>query len=256
MPVYDNREPQIPILPFLIVSNIFPLIGVLYYHMSFFMLFYVYWCETCIISIFNLIKMGKASRQDVPDPGLTINGKNLTSQQVNSKKYMRRMYGSTRCFILLFYLLFIVVFVGLMESVRHEDSTTLINMADILFFRVRWMQITLGVFILLHAIQYWQWLATREYEETSLRQLGSPFDGRMIVMHIVIVLGTFLSIYASEHLFPNNPHAGQIAFASLFVFLKIMLDIISYNRNNKRSHTLLNVYDAITVKKPVSDNRR
>jgi Family of unknown function (DUF6498) len=249
MPVYDEREKQFPVLPFIILSNIFPLIGVLYYHMSFFMLFYLYWCETVIISIFNWIKMGKAKKKDVPDPGFTINNHPLTYQQVNSKKYMRRMYLGMRLFILFFYLIFIIVFIGFMQSMRQPDADkNALSVMQTLFFQDRWMQVSLLVFIILHCIQYWQWIMTKEYEETSLRKLGSPFDGRMIIMHIVIVLGTFLSFYATENLFPHNPNAGQIAFASLFVFLKVIVDVLSFNRNNKRSHTILETYESLVVR--------
>jgi hypothetical protein len=75
-----------------------------------------------------------------------------------------------------------------------------------------------------------------------------PFDGRIIIIHVVIVLGTFLSIYFSEKLMPGNPKAGNIAFASLFVLLKTIVDVIAYRKLQRRSETMISVYNRMQKK--------
>lgn len=57
MPIFDPRERSGPILPALILANVIPLVGIIYYDVSFFALLYLYWWETVIISIFRWQKM-------------------------------------------------------------------------------------------------------------------------------------------------------------------------------------------------------
>lgn len=248
MPVFDPREKDFPLLPFIIISNIFPLIGVLYYDMSFFMLFYLFWWETVIMSIFQWLKMKKASKQDVPDPNFTINGNPLSYEQVNNRKYMRRMFLIVRTLMLLFYLLFIVVFVGFYIPAQNSDNEGMISSAQAIVFADGWMRISFLIFLLVHGIDYVNYIATKQYEETSLRQLGMPFDGRIIIIHVVIVGGTFLSMFVGEKLFPGNPKAGQVSIAALFVVMKIILDLFALKSNKRRTETILTTYNSLTGK--------
>lgn len=89
-------------------------------------------------------------------------------------------------------------------------------------------------YVLLHLTEYIIWIRSYTYKHTSLVELAQPLDGRLIVMHVVIVLGTFLSIYTSEKLFPNHPRAASIGFGALFVLLKTGIDVFAYLRNHPR----------------------
>ncbi len=235
MPILDPRERSIPVLPSIIIMNIIPLIGIIYYDLTFFALFYLYWWETVFISFFQWLKMGKAQKITDPDPGYTVNGKMLTHEQVNSKRYMRRSYFWIRSFMLIFYLIFIIVFVGVLSAVNDGEG---IEFLRAIIFADDWMKLAIVAFILTHLLDYFVWVKDEEYKETSLRELGMPFDSRIILMHLVIVLGTFGSMYVSESLFPEHPKAGSIAYASLFVLIKLMIDIWAYTKNSKRSVVL------------------
>ncbi len=236
MPIFDPRERSFPILPTLIISNILPLIGILYYDLTFFSLFYLYWWETVIISFFTFMKMGRAQQRSEPDPNYTVNGKTLTNEQVNSKRYMRTSFAVIRFFMLVFYLIFIVIFVGLVSAAKSDDD--ILSFGGTLFFIYPWMRISFAAFLITHTLEYWIWVRDEEYKTTSLRALGSPFDSRIVIMHIVIVLGTFLSFYASENLFPGNPKAGSMGYAILFVMMKTGVDMFAYMKNTKRTEVI------------------
>jgi len=235
MPILDPRERSIPVLPVIIITNIIPLVGIIYYDLTFFALFYLFWWETVIISFYQWLKMGRAKKIAEPDPNFTVNGKTLTHQQVNSKRYMRRMYFWVRVLMLIFYLVFIVVFVGIVQSATTDGA---ISFMRAFLLIDPWMKVALLAFILTHGLEYWVWIRDGDAENTSLRELGMPFDGRIIIMHIVIVLGTFGSMYASESLFPDHPKAGSIAYATVFVLLKIAIDVFSYVRNQRRTDVI------------------
>jgi hypothetical protein len=184
--------------------------------------------------------MGKAQKISEPDPNYTVNGRTLTHEQVNSRRYMRRSYFWIRSFMLIFYLIFILVFVGIFESINSDSGY---SFSRTILFLDDWMKVSIFAFIITHLLEYWAWLTSGFNKETSLRELGMPFDGRIIIMHLVIVLGTFGSMYASDTLFPGHPKAGSIAYASLFVLFKSILDIYSFRKDRKR----FDVIDAYSV---------
>lgn len=234
MPVYDPREKSFPVLSAIILSNLLPLIAVLFYDVSFFALFYLYWWETVIISIFQFIKMGKAQKKSEPDPNFTVNGKQLTFEQVNSRRYMRFSYAVIRFFMLLFYLVFIVVFVGVLSAMKENPAA----FARALLFTEPWVKVSFFGFFFTHLVEYIIWVNNKEYEQASLRDLGAIFDARVMVIHIVIVLGTFAAMFAGDKLIPNTKNAGSIAYVCLFVLMKVGVDLYTYSKNTRRIQVL------------------
>ncbi len=235
MPVFDPREQPVPVVALLMVTNLFPLIGVAFYDLSFFAFFYLYWTETVLIGIFRWLKMIKANKQSQPNPNMTINGKPLSYKNVNSRVFMMGMYFFWRSFIMIFYLVFIIVFVGLWNA--HDDDTRM-EFLSAITFSDRWMQITLLSYFLAQLVDFIFYLRDAQYLNTSLQELANIFDARTIVLHVVIVLGVFLSQWVSENLFPQNPRAGTIAFASLFVVVKTITDILAYKLQTSRRQLL------------------
>ncbi|MBK7440300.1 MAG: hypothetical protein IPL12_21100 [Bacteroidetes bacterium] len=239
------RTRSFPIVPVIICINILPLIGVLYFNVSFFALFYLYWWETVIISIFQFVKMGKAELKSEPDPGFTVNGKTLTYQQVNSKIYMRLSYGIIRLLMLGFYLLFIIIFIGILTAIEEDP----IAFANALLFLDPWVLLSFLGFFFTHLAEYVLWIRDKEYKTTSLRDLGNIFDSRVVVIHVVIVLGTFASMFAGEKLFPDVKNIGSIAYMCLFVLLKIGVDVYAYSKNMKRTHAINDLSGNFILKK-------
>ena len=184
MPVYDSREKSFPVLSAIILSNLMPLIAVLFYDVSFFALFYLYWWETVIISVFQFIKMGKAQKLSEPNPNFSINDKTMIK---NSRL-------STRFLMLVFYLFFIVIFVGVLSTMK-ENPTAFVRA---LLFTEPWVKVSFAGFFVTHLVEYIFWRSNKEYEQTSLRELGTVFDTRVMVIHIVIVLGTFAAMFAGD----------------------------------------------------------
>ncbi|MEZ5014342.1 MAG: DUF6498-containing protein [Chitinophagales bacterium] len=236
MPVIDPRERTLPVLPGILIGNMLPIIGILFYNMTFFAIMYVFWWETVFISVFDFIKMGRAKRESQPDPNYTVNGKPLSHEQANSVVYMRSRYLVFRIFILLFYLIFIIVFVGVMQTMQEDPGA----FGRALLLREPWVLYSLGAYLLVQIVQYWNWIQEGKDKETSLQQLASPFSARLVIMHIVIVLGTFAAMYASDTLFPGSPHAASMGYAVLFVALKTLLDLLAWRNSSKRATILSN----------------
>lgn len=249
MPIFDPREGKSPILPTIILANIFPLVGIIYYDMSFFALFYLYWWETVMISIFRWLKMAWAEKPSEPDPNFTINGQTLSYETVNNRGRMRRQYFFLRSGMMIFYLIFIIVFVGVISTMQ-EDPTAF---ARAITFTDKWVFWSFIGFTLVHLAEYISWVRSGAYKETSLVELATPFDARIIVIHVVIVLGTFLAMYTSESLFPEHPKAASIGYASLFVVLKVVVEVIAYQKNHSRQEVFSKLDNAMRGKNKTRD---
>ncbi|MBK6729639.1 MAG: hypothetical protein IPG60_01320 [Bacteroidetes bacterium] len=240
MPVFDEREQPIPMMPLLVVTNIFPLVGILFYDLSFFAFFYLYWTETVLIGIFRWLKMINANKKEEANQNVTINGEPLTFKKVNSRVFMMGMYFFWRSAILMFYLVFIIVFVGLWDT---SNTDSYVSFGRAITFSDSWMQITLLSYILAQLVDYILYIRDKQYQITSLQELANIFDGRTIVLHIVIVLGVFLSQWVSNYVFPDYPKAGTIAFASLFVVIKTIADVFAYKWQTSRQQVITSIFD-------------
>lgn len=194
-----------------LIMNIVPFLGVVFFDWSVFALIYAFWLETLAISLFDSIKITFA--QNTPSPSLNI------------LKACRYLF--IRLFILLFFMLFMVVFIGIKMTSTQEGGNFA---ADLLMldWSFRFTMILFFVIKLAELIYNYFYLNERKQESPD-KYLGL-FDGRIIIIHVVIVLGVFAHQFFSEHL---NNHAGVVAFAGVFVLVKMLSEYVSNTFGNK-----------------------
>ncbi|MEN9999005.1 MAG: hypothetical protein RI922_1995 [Bacteroidota bacterium] len=204
---------NIPVIPMgnsrllQIVMNCVPLLGVIYYDWSVFALLYAFWLETLGLSFLTAIRIMFAQKSNEQGPFVG--------------KAIRFLFART--FILLFYLLFIVVFVGVQISGKQEG----VNFMMYLVLLQPGFRITILLFFIIKVIEL-----VYMYFYKNQRKITGPMDfhpfleSRIVVIHIVIVLGVFACQFFSEKL---GNHSGIIAFASVFVLVKTIGDIVAYN---------------------------
>jgi hypothetical protein len=221
---------KFPVLPTILAMNLFPLAGVLFFNWSFFAIIYIYWWETVIMSMFNLFKMHKASALAQPDPNMTINGLPQTFEQVNNVKFMRRNYTGVRVFTLFIYFVFICVFIGMYQGSQPGQP----GPVEIVFFMEDFMRISLFVIFLYYLIDYLVFRMSGEWQETTVAELAVPFDGRSVVMHVVIVLGAVSTVFLGEKLFGSEEAAAPVMFTSFFVLVKTGVDVVAAKKKMHR----------------------
>lgn len=245
----EKSTKPFPVLPTVLVMNLFPLAGVLFFNWSFFAIIYIYWWETVIMSIFNLLKMAKAAAIAQPDPNMTINGLPQTFEQVNNVAFMRKNYAGVRIFTLFIYFVFICVFIGMYQGSQPGQPGPI----EIVFLMEDFMRISLAVIFLYYLIEYLIFRMSGEWQETSVAELAVPFDGRSIVMHVVIVLGAVSTMFLGEKLFGSEEAAAPVIFTSFFVLVKTGVDVVAAN---KKVHRETMVGEALfkTKKQVQSDN--
>lgn len=199
-----NRLPQKALV---IIFNIVPIAGVLFYQWSVFEMFWLFWMETLIVAFFNFIRVvfSQGNSEAIPYRHEPL--------RYNFKRGI--FYLVARIFIFFFYSIFIVVFIGFMaqkEDPRHVFLTIafqnkLFNIALILFACGQ----------VYYLVKYF--FMSGGYFYSSAASYPGIFDGRQIVMHVAVVLGAVGSIF----LFKDNPNPVYASGFVIIIFCVIKL---------------------------------
>ncbi len=206
-------------LLFQIAFNLMPVYGVMMNEWTIFSVIYLYWLETLILSAFSFIKI-VSSKGSTPNEKLKM--KFPAKDESKWKTGIRFLI--IRIGLLLFYLLFIFLFVGLLISDK-ADMRTNIEMA---FFMNPIFNLTLMLYTLSVGMDLmWHFYGNGEYLRVHPSDNASLFDGRTIVIHVAMVLGVLGFMYVKEH-FPNHQHLAKLYFISIFVLIKTITDVVVY----------------------------
>lgn len=200
-----------------IAMNTIPLLGVIFAQWSIFALIYSYWLETLSIVFFNTIKILTAQKSPQKAPHIK---KALFNLMINLGE-------------LFFYLIFIVVFIGGIISKKHEGMN-FINYLAFIDSNFRYMILSLFIAKFLELIYFY--FLNGIYKTTTPDEYCSFFSPRIIVLHVVIVLGYFTFEFFSEQFSDSN---GIIAFAVVFVIVKSIADaiMISISKNEAQENS-------------------
>lgn len=197
------------LIPFIIVTNLFPLYGVIKYNWTIFSVVYIYWLEMLIGSTFLLLKMLFAQGD--------------TQVTVFNKLAMAVKFFSIRTGIFFFYLLFIVVFLGFLVTGHEKFENT--GIWHTMTLQDSFYKVTLLNFIAYGIIEFLvQYMALGNYKKAKPDDYFIIFDAHMLVVHVVVVLGSFLYKFVLEKMEADH-RTAMIACVSLFVVIKILVDI-------------------------------
>jgi Family of unknown function (DUF6498) len=198
----NNRN----IFPLLMLSNLFPLFGVLQEGWPFFLILYIFWFEMLIVTFFAELKM-YFSR----------------AGETGSEK-ARKMFsfGLARVGIFCFYMIFIVVFVGLLGTDRKQLFQVFRAMAfqDLIF------NIAILNFLGYNFLEFlFYFILNKRYLSSRVADHTQVIDGRQIVVHVVVVLGAFLSNFILQKT-GNNYYYSNLALVILFILFKMIADFV------------------------------
>jgi len=167
---------------------------------SVFALIYAFWLETLAMSFFNSIRIVFAEKSVQPVPHIG--------------RAFSYMFG--RILVLLFYMIFILAFIGFQMSEENMGH----DFANYLLFIDDSFRITIMIFFFIKLVELiYNYFYLNGKEKTAPTDFSALFDSRIIIMHVVIVLGVFAHQFFKEH-FDN--HTGIVAFAGVFVLVKMI----------------------------------
>lgn len=183
----------------LILANLVPLFGVLFFHWSLFSVMVLYWFENVVIGFYNVIRMRKAEKL-MPD--------SMHNIKLNGQPYTPDKRGQLIIFFIIHYGMFTAVHGVFVWKLFAPNDMSLIALL-------------LGVFSLFvsHGVSYvMNFVGKQEYTKVSAPDLFMQPYKRVVILHITIVLGA---------VFVNILSAPIVALLIL-VILKTMVDVVMH----------------------------
>ena len=199
-----------PAVIFLLLANLFPIYGIVFWGWGVFYVIFLYWLENVIIGVFNVLRML------LVEPENKINW----AIKVFLIPFFTVHYGGF-CFG---HGIFVILLFG-KDVIGEVPNTTfpLIVALDIL----KSTNFVYAVYFLLasHGFSFfYNYLYKKEYQMTSLQKLMIEPYKRIVILHIGIIAGGFLVMAL------NSATFAMI----LLVAAKIVIDILSHISSHKR----------------------
>lgn len=204
--------------------NLFPLYGVWTQGWTFFLVMYIFWFETLIVTFFNTIKILLSQGRILEDGGV------LRGEAVERT---RRLGEALRYFIIrlvmfFFYMIFIIVFVGL--GIGFEDNmnrASVRDMATSLYFTNNTFNLAIFSFLSLSLYQFLKkFILNQRFRISKPEDFSNYFDYRMITVHITLIVGVFLGKFLVAHFGSQSPLVMPLV-VTFFVVIKIIFENIA-----------------------------
>ena len=202
----------------LILANLVPLVGVLWFGWDVWGILIIYWLENGVVGLFNVLKMRRAEGPEDGSPTARAETRRrLNSFKINGRPASGTDKAALIPFFIMHYGIFWVVhgvFVlllptfAVMGAEGEPDFGTTLNPLAILFVLVL-LFISHGVSYVLNYIGRGEYLRT-----TAAGQMFAPY-GRLVILHLTIIFGAVLI---------GTTGAPAVAIVIL-VLLKIALDL-------------------------------
>lgn len=191
----------------LIVANIIPIIGVLFWGYDLGSILILYWAESGIIGIYTLLKML-----------VTAFFKGLKGLSVIFLGPFFTVHFGGFMGVHLAFILALISSDFALGTIENSLQDTFYKNIEI----VKWALLAL---LLSHGFSFIQnFILKREFKKVTIEELmGAPYV-RIFVMHFTIILGAFAAAILGN----------QIGLLFILIFVKILIDAGSHTREHKK----------------------
>jgi len=176
----------------LIVANLVPLFGVLWFGWDVWAILIIYWLENGVVGFFNVLKMRRASGLETPVEGpsgarraritgMTINGRSASGMEKAALIPFFIMHYGIFWLVHGVFVLTLPLFAAMGADGQPDFGTTL-DPGAILF--------VLAGLTISHGVSYrFNYIGRGEYlRTTAAAQMFAPY-GRLVVLHVTIIFG-------------------------------------------------------------------
>ena len=201
-----------------IILNAIPVVGYWFWNWSMFSIVYLYWMEAVIISLFVFLKIAMARGEasyGMPGPG------------VGARIFSGLRILVLRLLILGFYWIFILIFVALGQG-KYSTNESIENLRIIVMMHPGFNVAVLAFFLSQILTFMRTFIYSGDYLNTPSAAYKLFFDARTIIIHIVIVLGTFSYQFLEKYASVDNRLPG-LGFVVILFLLKSIADLIAQN---------------------------
>jgi hypothetical protein len=219
----------------LVVSNLLPLAGVLWWGWDLFTILTLYWVENGVVGAWNVAKILRAQGTSLPGTlRATLNGRPI---ETVARGYMAGFFVMHYGAFWVGHGLFVLVFLPLMTSgianpslVIGPDGSVVVGLPGLFGPGPDWGLVGYGALGLAvsHGISYrTNYIGRGEYRTaTPGGQMLAPY-GRLVILHLTIILGAVVSIFV------GSPVGSLLVLVSL----KLVLDLFFHLREHRRAAT-------------------
>lgn len=212
----------------LVIGNLLPLLGALFFGWSFSEILWLYWAESAIIGAFNVIKMllaGSFNESGFSPAGLAGTAFLAGFFAVHYGGFM----AGHAVFLYVFTLFFAATSGDAAASADFQPETALARLSgdeSLLYSQFFW---SLAALTVSHGISFYlYYLRGREYLQLNPAELMMKPYSRIVLMHITILAGG-VAVFGALLVLPDY---GAAAIAGLFVALKIGVDLRAHQKEH------------------------
>lgn len=200
-----------------LLLNLVPVAGYWFLDWSLFAIVYIYWVEALLVGFFLALKVLLSKGTD------PVTGRPASLATRISKSFKTML---VRTAILLFYWLFILVFVALGQGKLSSGEHT--RNIEIIFFFNGSFNIAVFAFFLSQLQEFLRdFILTGQYKTKVPTHFISFFDSRTIIIHVVIVLGTFAHEFLVKYKDMDERLPG-LGFVGVLFVIKCLADLFMY----------------------------
>jgi hypothetical protein len=203
----------------LVITNLIPLAGVLWLGWDIMLILALYWAENGIVGVINVLKILTAEGPPPANFTWSVNGRPATSlTRLGTAGFFCVHYG-------LFWVVhgvFVFTFIPAMSGLDPfggpiDGGLTALPDAPVLLAGVVGLAIS-------HGVSFWtNYLGRREYRRLSPAEVMVQPYGRLVILHLTIILGAFVSIRMGT----------PIGSLLVLVVLKTALDLYFHLRQHR-----------------------
>ena len=207
----------------LILGNLVPLAGALWWDWNLVAILALYWVENGIVGAINVLKILRAEGSVLDGMQMRLNGRPISSlARKPIAAFFLIHYGGFWVGHGLFVLLFLPAISGSLDGTNSTQLLSPVGPGP------DWGVVAFGALGLAisHATSFWlNYLGRGEYRLVSPAQLMLAPYGRLVILHLTIILGAMVSIWIGS----------PVGSLLLLVILKTALDLFFHLREHRRA---------------------
>ena len=204
--LFEGQNISKPSVWALVIANIYPIIGIIFLNWEVFPLLLFFWTENLVIGFYTVLKMLTASSDNA---------------KTTAKFFMIPFFCFHYGIFTLVHGIFVVAMFG--TGFAGSGSTDIGSL---------WQQVInngliWGTLLLLasHGLSFFQnYIGKQEYRHIALQTLMSQPYGRVVILHVTIIIGGFLAMLLG----------APIAALLFLIVLKIVIDISTHLREHRK----------------------
>jgi len=196
----------------ILLFNLAPIIGVAFYDWSPFEMFWLFWMETLILSFFDTIRVLTSQQQSIAEA--------IVKHPIHFNIKTSFRFFLSRLLIFIFYSIFIIGFIGFIAQ-KEKDPALIWST---LTFQNLFFNLALSVIFFINAIYLVKYFFSNgAYLYSKSDDYPMIFDGRQVVMHIGVVVGTLGSVFLFKE--SSNTNLASVWVISIFCFVKCISEL-------------------------------